>query len=135
MKPSTKRRNAEGDGLEAYRGEYSEPRFWQKVNGLPGEAVRALLEKVLTLYVLVSDRRTPPWARLLIVGVLGYFICPLDLVPDIAPVLGYMDDAALAALLLAELDTFVTSAHRGRVKRLMPAGCGDNKQPQKEKGR
>ncbi len=106
--------------VEVYRGDYSERQFWGKVSALPREAAGTLLEKVLTLYVLLCDRNTPAWARLLITGVLGYFICPLDLVPDVAPILGYVDDAALAALMIVELDQFLTPAHRGRVRSLMP---------------
>ena len=32
--------------------------------------------------------------KLLITGCLGYFILPIDLIPDFAPVVGYSDDIA-----------------------------------------
>jgi uncharacterized membrane protein YkvA (DUF1232 family) len=38
----------------------------------------------------------------MIIGALGYFILPLDIIPDVVPVLGYTDDiAALAGVLVA----------------------------------
>jgi uncharacterized membrane protein YkvA (DUF1232 family) len=106
--------------LDGFREHYSESRFWGKVGALPRNTGRAILEKGITLFVILSDTQTPAWARLLIVGVLGYFICPLDLVPDVVPVLGYVDDLAVMTLLAVEMDRFLTPAMRKRVQNLMP---------------
>ena len=106
--------------LDGFRVHYSESRFWRKVGSLPRETGRALLEKGITLFVILSDAQTPTWARVLIMAALGYFICPLDLVPDVVPVLGYVDDLAVMTLLIAEVDRFLTPAMRERVQNLMP---------------
>ena len=114
--------------LEKYRGDYSAARFWGKLSALPQDAGQALVEKAITLFVILSDAKTPLWVRLLIIGVLGYFICPLDLVPDAIPVLGYVDDLAAMTLLAMELNRFLTPAMSERVQNLMPKGM---KQPTK----
>jgi uncharacterized membrane protein YkvA (DUF1232 family) len=44
---------------------------------------------------LVKDSRVPAGAKLLLVGVLGYVILPTDLVPDVFPGLGQLDDVAV----------------------------------------
>ena len=55
---------------------------------------------VLLLYYVMKDENTPVQHKMIIVGALGYFILPLDLIPDFIPVAGYTDDlGALVACL------------------------------------
>jgi uncharacterized membrane protein YkvA (DUF1232 family) len=44
------------------------------------------------------DPRVAPWAKVLAALALVYAIFPLDLVPDVVPVLGWLDDAGIVAL-------------------------------------
>ena len=99
---------------------YSERGFWQKLGGMPRSAGRGLIERAITLYVILTDRDTPLWARALIVGALGYFIWPFDAVPDAVPFVGYVDDATMLGIVLSQVDRFLTPAMRERVERLMP---------------
>ena len=41
----------------------------------------------------------------ILVGAVIYIICPFDLVPDVVPVIGWMDDIAVATLAIASLPT------------------------------
>ena len=108
--------------LVKYQRHYSDSSFREKVQGLPRSAGRAILEKALTLYVILTDRETPMWARALIIGALGYFIYPFDVIPDVIPVLGYADDVGVMGLVLTQLDRFVTPAMHERTQRLLPEG-------------
>lgn len=59
---------------------------------------------VVTLGKLISaleNPATPVHMKALIVGAIGYIIFPLDLIPDITPVIGYGDDLASAAGVVA----------------------------------
>ncbi len=47
--------------------------------------------------------RHPKWRWWLIVGTVLYFVMPFDISPDFFPIVGQIDDVALAGLLLAEL--------------------------------
>ncbi len=77
---------------------YSEKGFWEKVGKYAYTAGKDLIELALKLYYSAQDPQTPAWARATIVSALGYFIFPLDAIPDITPVVGYADDfGALAA--------------------------------------
>ena len=76
----------------------------------------------MTLYVILTDRATPMWARLLIIGALGYLICPVDAVPDAVPALGYADDVVALGAALAQLGRMVTPRMRRRASALLPEG-------------
>ena len=110
------------EDLEEYRRHYSERAFWDKLGGMPRAAGAAVVERALTLYVILTDRETPLWARALIIAALGYFIWPFDAVPDAIPVVGYADDVVVMGVALTQVDRLLTPAMRRRVQRLMPDG-------------
>jgi uncharacterized membrane protein YkvA (DUF1232 family) len=60
--------------------------------------VRQLKAETYALYLAYRDPRVPWYARLLAVIVVGYAFCPIDLIPDFVPVLGYLDDLILVPL-------------------------------------
>jgi uncharacterized membrane protein YkvA (DUF1232 family) len=49
---------------------------------------------------LARDRRVSPLRRLWLLVLGAYLASPIDLIPDFIPVIGQLDDAALAALVL-----------------------------------
>jgi uncharacterized membrane protein YkvA (DUF1232 family) len=49
---------------------------------------------------LLGDPRVPRARKLLLVGLLAYLTLPFDLVPDVIPVAGQLDDAIAVALVL-----------------------------------
>ncbi len=64
---------------------------------------RELKTQTYTLYLASRDRRTPWYAKALMIAVVGYAISPVDLIPDFVPVLGYLDDLVIvpAGIVLA----------------------------------
>ncbi|MBS4000104.1 MAG: DUF1232 domain-containing protein [Desulfobulbaceae bacterium] len=78
---------------------YNEKSFWSKIKMNAGKWSYKILSKVFVLYHVVRDDDTPSWAKTVIYGALGYFILPLDALPDILPFVGYSDD--LGALVAA----------------------------------
>ena len=83
------------------------------------EVSGALREQGIILYMLLRDEQTPVWAKVVIVATLGYFIWPLDLIPDYLP-FGYTDDLAAISALLCTLDRYVTAALRQRAQEWHP---------------
>ncbi|QDF65821.1 DUF1232 domain-containing protein [Shewanella sp. SNU WT4] len=80
------------------QSEYSEQGFWQKLKMFALKAGQEVVEKALWLFYAAQRPDTPKWAKAVIFGALGYFIMPLDAVPDITPLMGFTDDlGALAA--------------------------------------
>lgn len=59
-----------------------------------------ILLRVVRAYAR-GEYRKLPWKTLVsIVGAVLYFVSPADLIPDFIPVVGYVDDAAVIALVL-----------------------------------
>lgn len=52
---------------------------------------------------LMTDSRVPTTERALVAGAIVYFIIPFDLIPDMIPFVGQVDDAYLIALTLLRL--------------------------------
>jgi uncharacterized membrane protein YkvA (DUF1232 family) len=69
--------------------------------------LRALPEIVRLLGRLARDPVLPRPAKIAIAAAAVYIASPIDLVPDFIPVLGYVDDLLLAAILLDGILTFV----------------------------
>lgn len=65
-----------------------------------GQAARLLPDVVRLVSRLARDRALPRPVRLVPWLLLGYLALPIDLVPDVIPVLGYADDAILTVLVL-----------------------------------
>ncbi|MFX0124632.1 MAG: YkvA family protein [Candidatus Hodarchaeota archaeon] len=57
-----------------------------------------LKKETYVLYLVYKDSRISRWKRLFLGVVIGYAFCPIDLVPDFIPVLGYLDDLILIPL-------------------------------------
>lgn len=72
-------------------------------SGWVQEAIATLPNLIKLLARLMKDRRVPLRRRALVAATAGYVLSPIDLVPDVIPVLGQVDDLLLAALALHHL--------------------------------
>jgi uncharacterized membrane protein YkvA (DUF1232 family) len=101
--------------------ELDEGAFGRKLRRVPG----TIVEKALTLYVILTDGATPVWARALVLAAITYLINPFDAIPDALPGIGLADDLAVLALALERLSRFVTPGVEARVKELSPSWMSD----------
>ncbi len=53
---------------------------------------------IYALYLAYKDPRVPLYAKLVILAVVGYVYSPIDLIPDLIPVIGYLDDLIVVSL-------------------------------------
>jgi uncharacterized membrane protein YkvA (DUF1232 family) len=65
-----------------------------------GDALRLLPDLVRLLRRLAADPSLPHGVRLRLFLLLAYLAAPIDLVPDVVPILGYADDVLIVALVL-----------------------------------
>jgi len=66
-----------------------------------------VIEKALWLYYAAQSDQTPTWAKTVIYGALGYFILPIDIIPDITPVIGYVDDFGALSAVIATIYIYI----------------------------
>jgi uncharacterized membrane protein YkvA (DUF1232 family) len=89
--------------------------FWPKVTRLAGKLPFA--EDLLAAYYCAFDRNTPHQVRVILIGALAYFVMPVDVVPDLLPMLGYADDAAVLAAALKAVAEAIRPEHREAARR------------------
>lgn len=96
--------------------EYSDDKFWDKVKKFAVKAGKEVILKALTMYYTMQDKDTPKWAKGVIIGALGYFIFPLDAIPDMTPVVGYADDLGVLASAMATVAVYIKPEHRKKAE-------------------
>ena len=79
--------------------------------------LRALPDLVRLIARLVGDPLLPRAAKVALAAAMVYLASPIDLIPDFIPVLGYLDDVLLAAVLV---DGLLNWVDRGLVLKYWP---------------
>lgn len=96
----------------AYQQYFNPTKMWDKIAEVAKKAGVKVVYGVLLLYYVAVDPNTSTADKAKIYGAIGYFILPLDLVPDAIPMVGYTDDlAAISWALKAVWDNITPSIH------------------------
>ncbi|MCK5740762.1 MAG: DUF1232 domain-containing protein [Chlorobi bacterium] len=98
--------------ITEYNKEYTDSGFWNKLVSFSGRAGRRVIELALTLYNCLKDEDTPAWAKAVIYGALGYFITPVDAVPDLLPLVGFSDDIAAMIAAISIIAGNIKESHK-----------------------
>ena len=77
-----------------YTDDFSDGKFWDKIKEVAKKIGLKTTSYALILYYVLQKKEVPFKDKMLITGCLGYFILPIDLIPDLIPVAGYTDDVA-----------------------------------------
>jgi len=91
--------------------------LWRKLRGSAAHIPFAA--DALAIYYCALDRNTPVRVRVAIFGALAYFIAPFDAMPDLMPLLGFTDDAAILAATLQLVAAHVLPEHREAARRAL----------------
>ena len=98
------------DARGAREAERVRHEFWHKarrvVAGLP------FAEDLLAAYYCAFDHATPMPVKASLVGALAYFVLPFDAMPDVFPLLGFTDDAAVLLTALRMVGAHMRPEHR-----------------------
>lgn len=73
-------------------------------------------EDLLAAWFCARDPATPRRVRMTLLAALGYFVLPVDAIPDFMPLIGFTDDAAVIAAAIAAVAGSITPAHRERAR-------------------
>ena len=94
--------------------------FWRKVKRLAARL--PFTEDLLAAYYCAFDRETPFQVKAALIGALAYFVLPFDAIPDMMPMLGFADDAAILATALRLVANHMRPEHRAAAKRAIERG-------------
>ena len=111
MKDKSSVDKVQAPDTSAHGDYYSESGFWDKIKEFASKIGAQGVYYALILYYVLIDDETPVKQKAIILGALGYLILPLDLVPDLVPILGFSDDIAALSAALKMIWTSVRPAH------------------------
>ena len=87
--------------IQRYGTYFSEKSFWKKLERVAKKGGATVLRPVFTLYYMLQDEKVPLQHKAYIIGALGYFILPFDLIPEsVLPIIGFTDDVAVVKYVL-----------------------------------
>ncbi len=84
--------------------------FWRKLRRVI--VYLPFAEDLLAAYYCAFDRATPLQVKATLLGAIAYFVLPVDAVPDVLPVLGFTDDAAVLATAIKLVAGAIQPEHR-----------------------
>jgi uncharacterized membrane protein YkvA (DUF1232 family) len=84
--------------------------FWSKLKAVA--ASLPFVDQLLSAYYCAFDRDTPLHVKAALMGALAYFVLPIDIMPDVMPLLGYTDDAAVLATAVRMVAGHIKPEHR-----------------------
>ena len=88
--------------------------FWPKMRRVAARIPFA--PEALSVWWCARDPETPTAAKGLMFAALAYFVLPTDAIPDILAGIGFTDDAAVFAALLAVVGKNIKPRHRASAK-------------------
>jgi len=97
---------------ESYEKHFSEEGFWDKIKKFALAAGCKVIRLALVLYYCWKDENTPMWAKAVITAALGYFILPLDAIPDVIPGVGFLDDLGALSTAFAMVVALITDRYK-----------------------
>ena len=89
--------------------------FWPKFRRVAARVPFA--QQALSVWYCARDGETPLRAKGMMLAALAYFVMPVDAIPDMIVGLGFTDDAAVFAALLALVGKNLKPRHREAAKR------------------
>jgi uncharacterized membrane protein YkvA (DUF1232 family) len=72
--------------------------------------LNGLWDQVLITWRLMGDERVPLWQKAIPVATLAYIISPIDILPDVIPFVGQIDDIGLLLASMRFLESIAPEA-------------------------
>jgi uncharacterized membrane protein YkvA (DUF1232 family) len=95
-------------------------RFWLKLKQVVAKLPFA--EDLLAAYYCAFDKQTPRHVQASLLGAIAYFVVPADFMPDVMPMLGFTDDAAILAAAIRMVASHIRPEHREAARAALKRG-------------
>lgn len=105
--------------LGKYEKLYNEDSLMTKISRFAKKAGLNTTYYVLLLYQMLISGKTPLKYKAVVIGALGYFICPIDLIPDLMPGTGFLDDASVLLYALSMISESITPNIKSEAKKTL----------------
>lgn len=102
---------------EEYKKEYNEKSFFDKLKKVLKVVGVKGVYMLLLLYNTLQRKDIPPKEKSIIIGALGYFILPLDALPDITPIVGYSDDIFALGMAILKVMPYIDDEMKEKSKK------------------
>ena len=102
--------------LSTYQKHFSFTGLMEKIKETAKKAGLKAIYMALLLYYALESPTISTFDKAIIYGALGYFISPIDIVPDILPLIGLSDDIAVLAWAFSRVKHNVTDMTREKAK-------------------
>ena len=100
---------------ESFMTFYSPEKLFAKIGEVAKKAGLKVIYAALLLYYAMFDKEVPMTDKAIVIGALGYFILPLDFIPDFFPG-GYVDDAGALALAVKSIWSNISASTKYQAK-------------------
>lgn len=91
--------------------------FWPKIRRTAAKIPFA--GDALSVWFCAKDPETPAQAKALMMAGLAYFVLPVDAIPDVLAGIGFTDDAAVFAAMLAIVDRHLKPRHKQDARQVL----------------
>lgn len=109
--------NINKEKLDQYKSAYNEQSLMTKISRFAKKAGLNTTYYVLLLYSMLVSSAISLADKAIVVGALGYFISPLDVIPDVIFGTGFVDDASVLALALGAVVNSITPSIKEAAKK------------------
>lgn len=102
-----------------FEKEYNEESLFKKLKKYGKKIGSKLVYYVLILFYTLQDPAVPVKIKATIVGSLGYFILPFDIIPDMTPGIGHVDDLNMIMMALGMIILYITPEIKEKARNKM----------------
>ncbi|WP_440706014.1 YkvA family protein [Heyndrickxia oleronia] len=112
--------------MERAKKHYSNKKLWDKLKSVGKKAGGIVVYAVLLLYYTLQKPSVPVKTKAMIIGALGYFILPIDLIPDFITGVGYVDDLGALGAAILQVATHIDQDIKDKAKNKLSTWFGED---------
>lgn len=111
--------------IEKYKDRFSEIKLWGTLKRYARMAGVKTVYTVLLMFYAFKRKDTPKWAKTLITGLLGYFLAPIDAIPDLTPFVGWTDDLGMLSVGLVTVAGYINKEVKDKARKQLKTLFGE----------
>lgn len=112
--------------IQNFSKHYTEDGLWKKIKKYSKKVGSSAMYAILLLYFVLQKDEVPMKNKAIIVGALGYFILPIDLIPDVALGVGYTDDIGVLLAALWQVSIYIDTDVKIQAKEKLKDWFGED---------